>query len=183
MWDLSVPMIELAMEVPTLFNLPKFPMPAQYGWRFFQPGDAAHWARIETSASEFRTPEDGLVRFHDEFPDEAELEGRMLFLTDGGLPFATATAWHETDGRGHLHYVAIDAAHQGRGLSRPLVGLALERMAKLGHARAFLTTQTASWVAIRIYWEFGFRPAPWSVRDREGWEIVSQKTGLDFNLI
>ena len=182
MWDASVPMIELAMEAPALTHLPECPLPAPYRWRGFQPGDEVHWARIEASALEFSAPADGLARFRREFPDGAELGGRMLFLTDGGAPFATATAWRAADGRGHLHYVAIDAEHQGRGLCRPLVYLALKRMAELGHARAFLTTQTASWVAIRVYWEFGFRPIPLSGRDREGWEIVSQKTGIDMKL-
>lgn len=182
MWDLSIPMIDLAMEAKTLSHLPAFPLPAEYGWRFFRPGDEWNWARIEVSAGEFERIEDGLARFRREFPTDDGLEARMLFLTDGGAPFATATAWYEPDGCGHLHYVAVDAAHQGRGLSRPLIGLALRRMAELGHTRARLTTQTASWLAIRLYREFGFRPEPCSDRDAEGWALVARKAGVPFEL-
>lgn len=106
----------------------------------------------------------------------------MLFLTDGGAPFATATAWEAEAGVGQVHYVAIDAAHQGRGLSRPLTALALRRLRDLGYGRAMLTTQTWSWVAIGVYREFGFRPIPFGEDDAAGWRIVSEKTGIPFEL-
>lgn len=180
MWDTSVPKIHLAMALDTLENLPEHPLPERYGWRFFAPGDEAHWARIERSALEFANVEGGLERFDREFPDREPLSGRMLFLTDGGVPFATATAWQDADGTGLLHYVAIDAAHQGLGLSRPLVALAMRRLRELGHARATLTTQTMSWVAIRVYREFGFRPLIREDKELEGWRIASERAGIDF---
>ena len=182
MWDTSVEMIELTMERENLENLPVHLLPEKYGWRFYRPGDALHWARIETSAGEFSQVEAGLRRFERDFPDQAALPERMLFLTDKGLPFATATAWYEKDGAGLLHYVAIDAAHQGQGLSRPLTALALNRLRELGHRRARLGTQTWSWVAIRVYHEFGFHPLVCEKRERRGWSIVADKTGIDFAL-
>ena len=182
MWDASLPKIGLAMRLDSLKNLPEHPLPEGIGWRFYAPGDELHWARIEVSAGEFSCLEDGLARFRREFPTDAGLRKRMIFLTDGGMPFATATAWHEADGSGHLHYVAVDEAHQGRGLARPLVALALKRMRELGHTRARLTTQTMSWVAIRLYHEFGFRPAPRTERDNEGWALVSEKAGVEFRV-
>lgn len=182
MWDTSVEKVHLKMELDSLEQLPQHPLPKQYGWRFYQPGDENHWARIETSAGEFSRIEDGLRRFERDFPDKEPLPERMMFLTDGGVPFATVTAWFEPDGAGLLHYVAIDAEHQGRGLSRALTGLGMNRLRALGHRSARLDTQTYSWVAIKVYREFGFRPVMHGEDEKRGWRIVSEKTGIDFGM-
>ena len=68
MWDTSVEKVHLAMELDSLENLPQHPLPQRYGWRFYQPGDEIHWARIETSAGEFSQIEGGLRRFERDFP-------------------------------------------------------------------------------------------------------------------
>ena len=182
MWDTSVEKVHLRMELDSLEQLPRHPLPERYGFRFYRPGDEIHWARIETSAGEFSRIEDGLRRFERDFPDKQPLPERMMFLTDGGVPFATVTAWFEPDGAGLLHYVAIDAAHQGQGLSRALSGLGMNRLRALGHRSARLDTQTYSWVAIKVYHEFGFRPVIHGEDERRGWRIVSEKTGIDFGL-
>ena len=93
MWDTTVPMISLAMRAASLEDLPVFALPSHCGWRFYQPGDELFWARIETSAGEFKRPEEGLAGFERAFAAGGRLEERMFFLTDGGVPFATATAW------------------------------------------------------------------------------------------
>lgn len=184
MWDDSVKKIHLAMALDRLCGLPEYALPESYGARFYRPGDEAHWARIEVSAGEAGDEETMLKKFRRDFRDTAELERRMIFLTDGGVPFATATAWFEDAELGHLHYVAVDATHQGQGLSKPLVSLALKRIAELGHSRAMLTTQTQSWVGIKCYHGFGFRPMAFFPEEdeKEGWRIVSEKSSVDFEL-
>ena len=157
MLDKTVPLISLAMRVASLESMPTFDVPVPYGWRFYRSGDERCWAEIETSAGE-----------------------RMIFLTDGDSPFATATAWHENATEGRLHWVSVDAKHQGRGLSWAVVSLAMHRLRTMGYRSAFLTTQTASWVAIKVYHRFGFRPVLRTEAEREGWRIVSEKTGIDF---
>lgn len=180
MWDQTVPMIGLAMRAKSLEGMPTFELPEEYGWRYFQPGDERLWAQIETSAEEFRTPEEGIKGFRHYYPTDENLDSRMIFLTDRGAPFATATAWFGEHGEGRLHWVGMDAAHQGKGLSKPLVSLAMHRLRELGYKSAYLTTQTPSWVAIRVYHQFGFRPDVREEREIEGWKIVSDKTGIDF---
>ena len=180
MMDRSVPMIGLAMACDDLHAAPIFELPPQYGVRWFRPGDEYLWVEIERSAGEFENTADAIKKFRNKyFPTDEGLSERMLFLTENGAAFATATAWYG-EGMGRLHWVGIDAAHQGRGLSRPLVSLALECLRALGHRSAYLTTQTASWVAIRVYREFGFRPRLRDETERAGWEIVSRKTNMDF---
>lgn len=182
MFDRSVLHISLAMRVDSLEGLPVFGLPAPYGWKYFAPGDERLWAQIETSAGEFPDAEAGLLGFRKYYPTDDGLDGRMIFLTENGAPFATATAWADDDdpGLGRLHWVAVDAPHQGRGLSKPLVSLAMHRMRALGYRKAYLTTQTNSWVAIGVYAKFGFRPDVREAAELEGWRIVSEKTGIDF---
>ena len=184
MMDRSIPWIGLAMRLDSLDRLPESRLPDGYGWRFYRPGDKRLWTEIEASAGEFERPEDGIAAFERYYPEEDQLPGRMLFLTDGGEPFATATAWFgdagPDDPEGRLHWVSVNKGHQGKGLSRPLVALALQRMRALGHTSAFLTTQTASWVAIKVYHQFGFLPLLRDAGEVEGWRIVSEKSGIDF---
>lgn len=183
MMDRTIPWIGLAMRLDSLERLPAYELPAPYGVRFFKPGDEHLWAEIEASAGEFRNKADAMKGFRKYYPTDEGLSERMLFLTDGSAPFATATAWYgdgELAHMGRLHWVSMDAAHQLRGLSRPLVYLALERMRDLGYRDAYLTTQTASWPAIKVYNTFGFVPWIREEGEREGWRIVSEKTGIDF---
>ena len=56
----------------------------------------------------------------------------------------------------------------------------MHRLRELGHKSAYLTTQTASWVAIKVYDQFGFRPDARTDRELEGWKIASEKAGIDF---
>lgn len=184
MYDTTVPMIELVMHADTLENMPVYELPEEYGWRFYRPGDEKIWAEMKISSEEFESVEQGLKSFAHYFPEKDELPGRMLFLTDNGVPFATAAAWFG-DGEfgreeGRLHWVSVDKEHQGRGLSYPLVSLAMHCMRGLGHRTAYLTTQTGSWPAIKVYYRFGFRPLISSEEEAEGWKIVSEKTGIDF---
>ena len=184
MMDRSIPYVSLIMRTDTLADLPATALPPEYGWRCFRKGDEQAWARIETSAGEFPDEASALAGFRRCFPTDELLDERMLFLTDDGVPFATATAWYGADGpdggEGRLHWVAIDAAHQRRRLSFPLVSLAMARLQALGYTAAYLTTQTASWPAIKVYRRFGFRPAIRGDEDITGWRIVSEATGIDF---
>ena len=184
MWDCTVPMIGLAMKVDTLEHIPVFELPSRYGWRYFQPGDERRWAEIEMSAGEFKTPEEGLKGFRRYYPTDEHLDQRMIFLTDNGVPFSTATAWFGSmgpqDRMGWLHWVSVDDVHQGQGLSKVVVSLAMHRIRELGHCCAGLSTQTASWVAIKVYHQFGFKPQIIDPAQIEGWKIVSDKTGIDF---
>lgn len=183
MMDRTVPWIGLEMRLEKLDSLPEYPLPEGFGWRAFAPGDERHWTRIETSAGEFENTDDALRGFRKYYPTNDLLDQRMLFLTDQGVPFATATAWFADvmpGAMGRLHWVSIDAEHQRRGLSYPLVSLTMRRMRALGHTSANLTTQTCSWPAIKVYHRFGFAPYAREEKEIEGWRIVSEKSGIDF---
>lgn len=181
MWDYSVEPIGLKMIHSALYESVCADLPEKYGWRFYQPGDEIHWARMWVSAGGFKSIEPALETFKRDFPDEEALKQRMIFLTDGGVPFATVTVWFgETPEQGRLHWVCIDESHQNQGLSKPLIALSLDLCRKLGCTHAYLLTNTPNWVAIRMYHRFGFVPCSRGERDNEGWRIVSEKANIDF---
>ena len=65
---------------------------------------------------------------------------------------------------------------QGRGLAKPLVAAAMQAL-KVRHGRAYLTTQTTSYKAVRIYLDFGFQPYLVDDSDARGWAILADILG------
>ena len=179
MWDTTVPMIALAMRAASLEALPAFALPERYGWRFYQPGDEREWARIETSAGEFPCREAGLLRFRQAFAGGA-LQERMLFLTDDGIPFATATAWHEKRGGG-----TAALGERRRRASGPGAFQGHRPSGDAKASRAWLFLRGAEHADRQLGGHqglppFGFRPLLRKDGELEGWKIVSEKTGIDF---
>lgn len=175
-----VPVIPLVMVRHDLEGIPELPVPAGYRIRTFVPGDEAAWARVETAAGEFTGEAQALDRFTSEFgPHLAEMEERCLLLESGqdGI-VGTATAWRNPGFRGsdhgRLHWVAVAPSHQCRGLGRLLVVRALLLMRRW-HERAYLTTQTSSWIAVHLYLDLGFVPFLGVPEQEEGWALLRRE--------
>ncbi len=176
---------ELLLERKNLDDLPRFSLPEGYRFVFYKPGDRDSWIDIELSAREFESYNQGMDSWNRYFAGkDAELTERMVFIeTDAGEKIGTATALYDitgrdTSGAGWLHWVAIKREHQGRGLSKPLIGYVLGLMRELGYPCAKIPTQTTTWVACKVYLDFGFTPIPANaVHSRMGWNIVKTLTG------
>lgn len=172
------------LERNNLEDIPTFPLPDGYKFVLYKSGDRDAWIDIEKSAKEFRTYEDGLKSWNEYFGGkDGELVQRMVFIeTDGGEKVATATAYYDIYGRdssgaGWLHWVSVRREFQGKGLSKPLISHTLEVMRSLGYSHAKIPTQTTSWVACKVYLDFGFTPIPRNAeRNRDGWRIVKALT-------
>lgn len=168
-----------------LENLPQYPLPEGYRFVFYRDGDRDAWIEIEKSAREFETTEQGLDAWQRYYAaHEAELLGRMVFVVNAaGQKVATATAFYDVTGEdrsgdGWLHWVAVRREEQGRGLSKPLIAYTLSRLRELGYTHAKIPTQTNTWLACKIYLDFGFRPVPENaVESRLGWQILKRLTG------
>lgn len=165
MLDRSLPHIGVIMVRPAQPLPSRPPLPAGYAIVHYRPGMEKAWAAIETAAGEFDDPAAALNRFQTEFlPHAAELADRCLFIVDPqGSPVATTTAWYGSqlgrERQPRLHWVAVMPDHQGRGLARALIGAALQVYRQLGEdGDVYLTTQTWSTVAIRLYLDYGFLP-------------------------
>lgn len=83
----------------------------------------------------------------------------------------------DTSKEGWLHWVAVKRTYQGRGLARPLISRTLYRLAELGYSSIKIPTQTTTWVAAKIYLDFGFTPVPnHAVSSRKGYRILKTLT-------
>lgn len=182
--DERIKYYELMLERKTLSDIPEFPLPEGYRFAFYKSGDRDAWIDIEKSAKEFKSYEAGLKSWNEYFGGkDGELVRRMVFIeTESGEKVATATAFydiHDRDksGAGWLHWVSVRREFQGKGLSKPLISRTLEVMRSLGYSHAKIPTQTTSWVACKVYLDFGFTPIPQNAeRNRDGWRIVKALT-------
>lgn len=182
--DERIRYIPLLLERGNLDDLPAYPLPAGYRFAFYQPGDEAAWVDIELSVNEVQSAAHGRevwARYYG--AHVAELPGRMLFIEDArGEKLATASAYFDIDApgpsdTGWLHWMAVRRDAQGRGLARPMIARTLTTLRELGYARARISTQTTTWVACRMYLDFGFQPTRESARgNRDGWRIVKALT-------
>ena len=159
-----------------------YELPAGYAFVTYREGDRDEWIAIERSAKELSDYDQGVDAWNRYYaPYESELPGRMYFITaPNGEKIATVTAFFELDdpkNSGRLHWVAIRREYQGRGLARPLISMALQRMRELGHGDLYVSTQTNTWLAARLYMDFGFRPTAENIEESEfGYRMLKTLT-------
>lgn len=160
----------------------EYPLPLGYKFVFYQDGDRDEWIEIQQSAKQFKSYSDGLNAWNKWYGEhEKELFNRMFFIeTDDGRKIATATAFYEpkdTTGAGWLHWVAVKRDYQGKGLARPLISHTLNQLRNLGYTSIKIPTSTITWVAAKIYFDFGFKPIPENaVNSYEGYRILKTLT-------
>ena len=174
---------ELILYHDRLDSIPEYELPE--GFRFTSysgPKSRESWLNIEESAGEFLWPGEGEAAWDQYYGGKEEaLDGRMFFIeTASGEKVATATAyygsWDQTE-TGWLHWVAVRRDFQGQGLSRPLISRALMRLRQLGCKSIRIPTQTNTWLALKIYLDFGFRPLPENAADsRFGYSMMRTVT-------
>lgn len=182
--DYRIRYFELLLERSDLNNIPQYPLPDGYRFVYYQPGDRDVWIDIEHSAKEFLNYDHGMEswkRYYD--GKDNKLVERMVFIeNEAGEKVATATAFYDIYGRdksgaGWLHWVAVRREYQGKGLSKPLISYVLNLMRKLGYTHAKIPTQTTTWLACKIYLDFGFLPIRENaIHSRDGWRIVKALT-------
>jgi GNAT superfamily N-acetyltransferase len=159
-------------------DLAAFPLPAHFGFKWYAPGDEDHWYRIHLRADRFNsiTPE----LFAEQFGSESRMlqERQCYLIAPNHEIIGTATAWYNDDflGKkfGRVHWLAIDPAYQGQGLSRPLLSAICQKLRALGHNCAYLSTSPERLPAIRLYRRFGFQPLIQSEHDAALWRVVEQ---------
>ena len=137
-------------------------MEAAVAERLAPPAPAAGYRirPIETSVGEFSEQAAARAYIERVYLPEAAL--RCLFVvTERDEPVATATTWTEEEAslrQLQLQWVAVEPAHQGRGLGRAIATAAVRRAVRLAPGEAILLhTQTWSHRALRLYRSLGFR--------------------------
>lgn len=192
MLDKTLPRIRVVMEKNDVPVYPRFSLPEGYTFSFYRPGMEDDWARIETAVGQFEDEQTAREYFVREFLcDPSLLESRYFFaLAPDGTVAGMAALWPGEDfgeQRQRVHWVAVDPAHQGKGIAKALLTRVLALYETCGDQRPlYLITQTWSYQAIGIYMRFGFipylgpKPAGWpedaSYREQttEGWRLILQ---------
>lgn len=178
MLDKSIPFKHIYMKIAAqdLLQVQVPALPQGYCFRFYQPGDEKHWAKLELAVAEFETDQAALERYQAEFLPGGErleklrvqyhlpaidLTKRQVFIEDAkGQVVATATAWF-ADKQGVfqpiLHWVSVDPTRQGLGLGQAVVAKVLSLFPELNPGQdVMLHTQTWSYPAVVLYHKLGF---------------------------
>lgn len=175
--NVSVHMIRDNMD-----DFPIYELPAGYRFRMFREGDDATWTALQLAADPYIkvTPE-LFIREYD--ADRDVLPDRMFFVeTEAGEAAGSISAWWERDRhnpleRGRIHWVVVHPDFQRRGLTKPMMTRAMQRLAQ-SHPSAMLGTSTGRIWALKVYLDFGFYPDPVEVETkpevREGWLQVQE---------
>jgi GNAT superfamily N-acetyltransferase len=173
--------ISISMIREELDGIPNHTLPHAFSLKWYQPGDEQCWLRIQQSADRYNQINLGL--FRQQFGDDAETLGRrQCFILNGeGRSIGTATAWFDLNYRGQewgrVHWVAIVPEMQGQGLAKPLMTVVCQRLRKLGHERACLTTAPERIPAVNLYLKFGFVPEVRSPVELRAWKEIEGKLG------
>lgn len=188
---------ELVLHRTDIRDFPEYFLPEGYSFCFYESEvDVEDWLQIEVSAGEFLTIEEGRESWEEYYGSgeeskafrgkqlptvQDELRRRMLFVVNpAGEKVATATAFYEPEdksGAGWMHWVAVRRDHQGKGLAKPLISRVLQVMRELGYQEVKIPTQTTTWLAVKVYLDFGFRPIPQNATNSyEGYRIVRTLT-------
>lgn len=187
MLDTSLPYKPVLMVHPSPKDAPRFPLPDGFSLQSWALGREADWCEIEAACGEFSSAEAAMKRFSEEFLPHADLlPERMWFLSaPDGRAAATTTLWqgnHLGEEKPRIHWVGVHPDFQRLGAARGLLSAVMAKFSEPGLENfAYLTTQTWSWPAIRLYLQMGFvpeytRPVHWKEEwDPAGaWALINQ---------
>ena len=170
---------ELTMTLDDLESTQTYPLPQNFKFAFWQNDkDTQSWIDIHLSTGEFASYIDATKTFKSFYNDFLqELCKRMIFIEDEkGKKIATATL-SPSDDKSYpcvIDWFAVSKDCQGKKLAKPLLSKIIETAKKLGYDKILLHTQTNSWLAAKIYLDFGFEPK--NILQKEGWKILKTIT-------
>ncbi len=166
-------------------DFPIYELPHGYRFRTYREGDHVTWTDLHMAGDPYIKVKDVPELFWRDFGNDLDaLPDRMYFVeTDEGEAVGTITAWwdrvRDNPGEaGRIHWVLVHPTHQGRGLSKPMMTRAMQRLAE-SHPSALLGTSTGRIWALKVYLDFGFHPDPEEMAAKpevvEGWRAVQAR--------
>lgn len=167
----------LIMKYDDLNNCPEYKLPPGFRFKFYQEGNEQDWIDIHISTGEFTDEELASVHFHEFYDDFIdELSVRCVFIVDEktGERVGTATISRCENDHGYdavVDWVAIKKEYQGKGLAKPLISKFMKIARDNGHKKLLLHTQTHTWLAAKLYLDYGFDPL--FEEELEGWKILN----------
>ena len=207
--DHTVPYTAVVMVRPDGSDYPEYPLPEGYHFAVFTPEDEEAWVQLQTIVTHVENPDQGRQIFRKEFlqadaqtPCEeclgyGETVRRTVLVKDNADTLVgAATLWMgDTFGEvwQRVHWVAVHPEHQGKGLAKCLVARMLALYGEQGYQTPiYLTTQTKTYRAVRVYAQMGFvpymgeKPANWTYRsdvpqdsfeaeNEAAWKLIREK--------
>lgn len=180
-YDNRIKYYELLMKYDDITEYKKYELPSGFHYEFFKPGEEEEWVQIHIESGEFTSVEKGLKHFHD-FYDSfiEELPKRCIFIVDDNTNEKVGTATisllkePEYGYNGAVDWIAIKKRYQGRKLAKPLISKFMEVANDNGHSKLILHTQTTTWLAAKLYLDYGFEVL--NKEEKEGWSIIKTLT-------
>ena len=193
--DHTVPYTAVVMIRKNAENIPAYPLPEGYHFAVFTPEDEENWVRLQAEVTHVQSREQGRAIFREEFlqaPEgvpcadcpgyEKTVQRMVLVKTASGELVGAAALWTgDTFGAvwQRVHWVAVHPDHQGKGLAKSILARLLGLYGELGcDTPIYLTTQTKTYRAVRIYRQLGF--APYTGEKPANWPFRSDIPGESF---
>lgn len=155
------------------------PLPDGFSFVFWDNDNCINdWVNIHIETGEFNSLQNAFNFFHDFYDNfYAEISKRCIFIVNKkGEKIATATV-SPTREYGYncaIDWFAISPKAQGLQLSKPLLSKVISIAKELGYKDILLHTQTHTWLAAKIYLDFGF--TPYKTQGNQGWDILKTIT-------
>ena len=175
--DNTIKYYELLMCYDDTSAFKQYELPVGFHYEFYQSGDEEDWVMIHIESGEFTSMDEGLKYFHDFYDSFIdELNKRCIFIIDDTTNEKIGTATisllkeKEYGYDAAVDWVAIKKKYQGRKLSKPLISKFMEIARDLGHKQIILHTQTTTWLAAKLYLDYGFEVL--NKDEIMGWSIL-----------
>lgn len=168
---------DLTMVLDNFDKVQQYPLPSEFCFEYFS-GNIDDWLNIHISTGEFASKTDAINTFNIFYTKLLDkLDKRLIFIKNiNGEKIATATLSpnDEDASIGVIDWFAVSKSAQGKKLSKPLLSKIVDMAKNFELNKIILHTQTNSWLAAKVYLDFGFEPL---ITDEiEGWRILKTIT-------
>ena len=170
---------ELIMTLDNLNDVHLYSLPIGYKFVYFMSdADIDDWINIHISTGEFACKSKAREYFYDFYGKfYKQLSKRCIFVVNTkNEKIATATL-SPADEYGYkcvIDWFAIRKDYQGKQLSEPILSKLVNLAKGFGYDKILLHTQTHTWLAAKIYLDFGFEPM--FFEDKKGWQVLKTLT-------
>jgi GNAT superfamily N-acetyltransferase len=178
--ELRLEYYELLMTLDNLDNIDDYKLPEGYSYSFWQSDrDLSDWVDIHINSGEFTYTKKAKDIFNIFYsPFVKEIDKRCFFIVDNKnnkkVATATISPANEYGYSCVIDWLAVDKSYWGCKLSKPLISRTLQLAKDLGYDKILLHTQTHTWLAAKLYLDFGFEP--FNIEEVKGWQILKTIT-------
>lgn len=159
MLDRTIPFFNTILKC-THYDFKQIVPPDSYKIISYKNGFENDWARLEYSAGDFDSKEEGVNYFCDKYLKSDSFEDILFLLDKNDKVIGSCIAWSDLrDGKevNSLHWLIVDKDYQGKKLGRLLCQATMNRFYQKGGNPIYIHTQPWSWKAILLYVSLGFK--------------------------